>query len=221
MTPDDIRLVVNEVLPQYQTSQWQIYLIALCIGGLIAAIGIYWGSNLKRRGEINANKAHFDQISEQLRQNTKDVETIKTALSGQHWVSQQTWINKEKYYTGLITHLHDFILAIDGQLDCVSSSVSVHNEEISDPEFYEKMQTLGTKAAVGLNDLRGPSLVFLSEKTNLALDQMLAELWNLREHSTGPRSEYLKGSYDTLSRTIDIVLPEAKRELSQPLMKID
>ncbi|HGM5807790.1 TPA: hypothetical protein ACKP33_004074 [Serratia marcescens] len=221
MTPDDIRLVVNEILPQYQASQWQIYLIALCIGGLIAAIGIYWGANLKKRGEINASEALFDKISDQLRQNTKDVETIKTALSGQHWVSQQTWVNKEKYYTGLITYLHDFIHAIDGQLDCVRSSISVHDETISDPEFYEEMQALGTKASEGLNDLRGPSLVFLSEKTNLALDQMLAELWNLREHSTGPRSEFLKGSYDILNRTIDIVLPEAKRELSQPLMKID
>lgn len=150
MSPEDIRMVVAEVLPQLQVSQMATYAAAGVIGLIGGGVGAFIGSYLKRHGENKANDMHFERLNEQLRQNTLDTESIKVSLSGRNWVSQQAWISKEKYYTGLITHLHSFIHAIDGQLDCIEDPISPHNEEISDSPYYQEMAALGEKGAKGL-----------------------------------------------------------------------
>lgn len=55
MSPEDVRMVVAEVIPQLQVSQMATYAAAGVIGLIGGGVGAFIGAYLKRHGENKAN----------------------------------------------------------------------------------------------------------------------------------------------------------------------
>ncbi|ENZ3704590.1 TPA: hypothetical protein SMF67_000839 [Serratia marcescens] len=219
MTPEEIRLIVSEILPRIEITQpYSIGIVG--VWGLFGGgVGAFFGAYLKRYGENKANDAHFKNLNEQLKINTSDTEEIKAAVSGHGWVRQQNWSIREKYYTALISSLSDWI-----------NEVSILRDYYPDPhcdkvevEYKDRVAMIESRmsdACQKVRELRGPSLIFLTKKTNKAIRSIFRMLFN--------NSRDLSNHHDALNRTFvglvkyrDVILKEAKKDLHAPLHSVE
>ncbi|WP_025119157.1 MULTISPECIES: hypothetical protein [unclassified Serratia (in: enterobacteria)] len=220
MTPEDVRMVISEILPQLKTMQVTTYLIAGGIGLLGATIGAFGGAYLKKRGENRANDAHFSALSQQLRETTKDTEWIKTSLSGSHWVSQQNWVSKEKYYTTLVTHLANWSTAIVTQMNYFEGTNPHDAFEMQNDDYVTVQRDKAKAASEAISELKGPILVFLTEETNTSLDRLSKSLSEAGEGYIA-NDDLLEMINTALTTTLKSILNEAKVDLNKPLLTID
>ncbi|HIE0017523.1 TPA: hypothetical protein ACXI5K_004672 [Serratia marcescens] len=216
MTPEEVNLIVKEVLPEIQMSQGVTFLIA----GIMGLLGAFAGAYFKKRGENKANDAHFNKLSDQLRENTKDTEWIKTSLSGSHWVSQQHWVSKERYYTSLVTNIANWSNAIVAQMNYHEGSNPETEFERDYDDYMIQQRDKASFASNSISELRGPILVFLSNETNEALNKLSSVLFDLDQHdiTSSRRLSYINAALITALSTI---LDEAKIDLNKPLLTID
>ncbi|CAM3949579.1 hypothetical protein [Serratia silvae] len=220
MAPENVRMIISEIVPQLKDMQATTYLIAGGIGLLGATIGAFGGAYFKKRGENRANDAHFSELSQQLRETTKDTEWIKTSLSGSHWVSQQNWISKEKYYTTLVTHIANWSTAIVTQMNYFEG-INPHDAfEMQNDEYVTAQRVKAEAASEAISALRGPILVFLTEETNASLDRLSR---SLSEAGKGyiSNDDLLEMINVALTAALKSILNEAKVDLNKPLLTID
>lgn len=220
MSPEEVRMIVNEILPQLDTTPWGTYVVAGVISLLTAGGGAFLGSYLKKQGENKANDAHFETLSKQLNQNTKDTEWIKTSLSGSNWVSQQQWISKEKYYTSLATHVSNWSNAIVAEMTLFGNATPEQELEWENDGSLDEIRAKAMFASNSINELQGPTLIFLSVKTEEALKNIFSTTSELSQLDivSSRRLPYIN---DSLTTALKIILNEAKLDLNKPLLTID
>src|SRR5262245_46794085 len=89
MTPEEIRALIQQALPEVLYPVWYIPLLVLGIGALLSFAGSFLGAYLKRRGENYATHADFERLLGQLSEQTRATEAIKTEISEGLWNRQQ------------------------------------------------------------------------------------------------------------------------------------
>jgi len=72
---------------------------------ICAAIGGWFASYFKEKGKNYANKEDFDNLKDQLKQNTILIEGIKSKISEKEWISQQIWVKKQESYEAIFASL--------------------------------------------------------------------------------------------------------------------
>ena len=89
MTPNDVRLVLQEVLGGRVFLNTSAFVIFVCGSVLSVAIAAGVGAFFGKRGETAAVKADLETIKENLRQTTEATEKIKADISSGLWGKQR------------------------------------------------------------------------------------------------------------------------------------
>lgn len=71
---------------------------------------------LPEKGKLLATTENFQELKNQLKQNTYAVEKIKTSLNEQTWVNQQVWIKKQEAYESILLNMINLKKAIEYRL---------------------------------------------------------------------------------------------------------
>jgi hypothetical protein len=87
-----IQKIAAEIARHLPSYAWLLLLVQVVIMAAAAAVGAFCGEYLKTRGKNLATKADFDSLQNQLRANTKLVETIKAEVGQRDW-AQREWTN--------------------------------------------------------------------------------------------------------------------------------
>ncbi len=219
MTPEEIRLIVSEILPQIEITQAYLIGITGFVGLLGGCVGAFLGAYFKRYGENKANDAHFEKLNEQLKINTSDTEEIKAAVSGHGWVSQQNWSIREKYYTALISSLSDWVNEVSVLRGYYPDP---HNDEVEveDEDKVARIQSRMSEACQKVKELRGPSLIFLSDKTNETIGSIFSMLFHNSQDYLNHHERFNK-TFDGLVKFRNVILIEAKNALKASLHPVE
>lgn len=86
-----------DVLSSIQFKQ-SLDLTTYIVVAVCAGLGGWLASYFKEKGKNYANKEDFNELKNQLSQNTSLVEGIKIKLSNKSWISQQVWVKKQEAY---------------------------------------------------------------------------------------------------------------------------
>ncbi len=72
---------------------------------LVTGVAGFFGSYANTIAKNLATKADFNNLKDQLSQNTTVVESIKSQFSNKSWVSQQVWVKKQEAYEDILQNL--------------------------------------------------------------------------------------------------------------------
>lgn len=208
MSPEDIRLIIEEIKKENFDFPWWGYLLAF----IVSSVGAYFGAYFKRKAEDRAAQENFDNIRTQLIKNTNDTEEIKITLSRKSWLTQQQWAIREQHYMSLLSELTKFKISLEDRDACFLEPGSEHNSSISESEYYKALSQNGSKSYKVIRELIGPSSVFLSKKAIDALENLVLEHWSVSEFSACS-AEYASKALKLVGLAIEAVLEEARNEL--------
>lgn len=107
MSPAEIELLLRKVLGEGFQLHPLAYLVMALVTILSGGIGAFSGAYLRRRAENLATKADFDSLLTQLRQQTREVEEIKSEISQAGWIHQRRWDLKRQLYAELLVVLEE------------------------------------------------------------------------------------------------------------------
>jgi hypothetical protein len=190
MTSSDPQTLLIELLRQQLFSPW-IAFILLLIG---TAVGAYASSYLRKLGEDKATQENFTAIREQLATTTRDTEEIKQYLSSRTWRSQQQWAARERYYSGLLTNLHQFRNSLESLFDYYLEPGSEHVPDSAHGARFKQLFTEAGAAYIETQKLVGPAAIFLSPRATTSLEELFKAHWNLATFSAICTHEYVEGA---------------------------
>ena len=128
---------------------WVIQAIIVMVA---AGLGAFFGEHLRTRGKILATKADFESLKDQLRFNTKIVETIKRDVDHKDWAKRE-WTNLRRVkLEALINAMHDCTAFLPRHRNS-SVEGKYHDEQ-------EPMDELDTLASLYLPELKLEVLSF-------------------------------------------------------------
>ena len=188
-------------------------LISILVAGIAAAIGAFVGAYLRKSGENLAANENFAAIREQLKTTTSDTETIKQQLSGSAWRSQQQWSAREHYYSKLLTHLHQFRLALDDLSDYYMEPGGEHAPDSEMGERFQKLRSGASASFAEVERLLGPAALFFSSQAVASLTKLFAEHWGLENFDAVCTADYVSGARKLAAEAYDQVLKEARTQL--------
>ncbi len=181
---------------------------------LVASItAIFIGAYLTKKAVQLATKEDFSDFRAQLQITTKDTEEIRQHLSRHTWVNQQQWSARELYYGKLLTHLHNFSVALDGLSGYYMQPGSEYTPDSEQGEHFHRLKQLAGEAFDEVQKLVGPAALYLSRTTVEKLGEMLSKHWELIEFEVACTAEYVERAQILATSTYDLVLSEAKQHL--------
>jgi hypothetical protein len=141
MDKDIIQQIAAAVVAQlpYGDRPWLFWLINAAIVALAGLVGTWGGSYLRTRGQHLATKHDFDSLQNQLKANTKLVETIKSEVGQREW-AQREWTNLRRVkLETLLEKMHECETYLDQlRRSCLGGTVIVE----SDP--FNELDAIGT-----------------------------------------------------------------------------
>ena len=209
MTPSDVQSLLLDLLRQQVANTWIVAIVAV-IG---AALGAFGAGYLRKRGEDQALRENFAEIRAQLKVTTKDTEEIKQHLAGHAWRSQQAWSARERYYSQLLTHLHQFKMALDDLSDYYLEPGTEHMPDNTRGEHFRKLQADAAAAYSETQKLLGPAAVFLTPGAVAALEELFKEHWGLATFGAVCTADYVAGAHKLAAGAYQQVLSESKGHL--------
>lgn len=100
----------------------QIDILSIAVTAITAAVGAYFGSFLKKKGEVAAIKNSQEQLLEYAQKNQKVISAVQASFQResadyQHeiWVEQQHWLTRKELYIEVL----DLLLSI--RSDCIEA----------------------------------------------------------------------------------------------------
>lgn len=143
--------------------------LELLLIAAIAAIGSFFGSYLKRKGENLATREGFDAIKTQTAQLTETTEAIKGEIAKINWVEQKKWGFKQEIYTGLIGALQAYRVASLHVADWYELD---DDKKQKDKGFYDRHKQTQIENAECLGDLTAKAHLFLDDPALDALEEL-------------------------------------------------
>ncbi len=209
MTPAEIENIVQRVIAEGVQFPWWVYLWIV----LAPFVGGFFGAYLKKKAENLAAKENYESLLAQVKKTTEETESIKNELAKGSWLHQQSWILKEKYYSGLLESLYNLKLSLSERLDHYMEPGSEYRDsEINESEHFKKQSQTGMEALSKIQLLHGPAEIIISERAIKALDQFYSVDWSAGNFSACNR-EYLEEVYASAEEVYKIILEEARLEL--------
>jgi hypothetical protein len=202
---EQIAAAINQLTKNF----WFATILYFVVAGIGAFIGAYL---LKKAGHL-ATKEDFADFRAQLNMTTRDTEEIKQQLSRHTWVDQQQWTARELYYGRLLTHLHNFGLALDGLSGYYLQPGSEHTPDSQQGTHFQRLKLEAGQAFDEIQKLLGPAALYLSPTTVDALSKMLSKHWELVEFEVCCTAEYAEQAQQLSHSAYDLVLSEAKQHL--------
>ena len=224
MSPSELELLLRRLLGEGLQLHPTVYLVIALTSLLSSGVAAFVGAYLKTRGENLATKSDFDSLLAQLKQQTREVEQVKSEISQAGWIQQRRWDLKRELYAQLLVVLEEirekgrWLFESMGDPYATALSTPEYNESLQ--RFAAHMQERGTldkflsaKALAGifLTPDAVTALDNLSHEYEIAAD-MLAHSNNIAE--TMRENRYLA---DSLIRSTqhahEVLLAEARTDL--------
>jgi hypothetical protein len=142
--------IATEIARHFPTTEsWIIQAIIVMVA---AGLGAFFGQHVRTRGKNLATKADFESLKDQLRFNTKIVETIKRDVDHKDWAKRE-WTNLRRVkLEALINAMHDCTAFLPRHRNS-SVEGKYHDEQ-------EPMDELDTLASLYLPELKLEVLSF-------------------------------------------------------------
>lgn len=105
MTPNDVKLALQEVLGGGVYLDTSAFVIFVCASFLAVALAAAAGTYFGKRGETAAVKRDLDTIKDNLRHTTQATEEIKAEITGTLWLRQKRFDLKWQCYSELVQGL--------------------------------------------------------------------------------------------------------------------
>jgi len=105
MTPNDVKVVLYEVLGGGVFLNTPAFAILICGSLLAVAVAAGVGAFFGKRGETAAVKRDIATIKQNLAEMTQATEKIKAEISGEEWLKQRRWQIKWDCYSKLAEDL--------------------------------------------------------------------------------------------------------------------
>lgn len=209
MTAAEIENIIRRVVSEGWQFPWWVYL-----GILLGSIaGGFLGAYLKKKAENLATKEDYESLLAQVKKTTEETEGIKTELAKGSWLHQQSWLLKEKYYSGLLESLYNLKLSLSARLDHYMEPGSEYRDsEINESEHFKKQSRIGIEALNKIQLLHGPAEMVISKRAIEALNNFYGIDWNAGNFSACNK-EYLDDVYASAEKAYKVILEEARLEL--------
>lgn len=117
MTPNDVKIVLQEVLGTGVFLNTSAFVILVCGSFLATAAAAGAGAFFSKRGETAAVRRDLDTIKETLRQTTAATEEIKAEISGAVWLKQKRFDLKWECYAEMVRNLGEIQSTLDEAID--------------------------------------------------------------------------------------------------------
>ena len=134
-------------------------------------------------------------------------------IQSRHWLSQQRWSNRGKYYMELLSNLTRLKLSLEDRNEYYNEPGSEHDASRSESEQFKELSRTGHDALRAVREQIGPASVFLSDDAIEALEKLIREHWHTSE-SAACTAEYVSSAIDVVDAACTAVVKEAKNELT-------
>jgi hypothetical protein len=222
MSPAELELLLRKLLGEGLQLHPTVYLVIGLISVLSGGIGAFVGAYLRRRGENLATKTDFESLLAQLRQQTREVEEIKSEISQAGWIHQRRWDLKRELYAQLLVVLEEIKEKGRWFSESVSSHIWGATQELTESlqRFATHMQDRGTldrflsaKALAGMF-LAPPAVAALDELSHdysLAAD-MIAHSDNAAD-TVARNHVHFDALIQSTQHAYEVILAEAQQDL--------
>ena len=222
MSSAELELLLRKLLGEGLQLHPTVYLVIGLISVLSGGIGAFVGAYLRRRGENLATKADFDSLLSQLKQQTREVEEIKSEISQAGWIHQRRWDLKRELYAELLVVLEEIKEKGRWFSESIGSNYWGATSELTESlqRFATHMQDRGTldrflaaKALAGmfLAPQAVDALNELSHDYSLAAD-MIAHSDNPAD-TVARNDTHFNALIHTTQHAYEVILAEAQQDL--------
>ena len=162
MEPQQIRELAEALINEGFGLTWWIYVAVF----VVSLVGSFAGAYLKVRGEAYAASQDFERILDEQKRTTRELESIRSAVSEGAFLRNQSWLQRRDIYFDLIAKLN---AVADGFWEV--TVVGFKNDETK-TDNTTAAKLAAQKLETALDDLMrvtGPAHVFLGEEAIQAL----------------------------------------------------
>jgi len=132
--------IATEISKRLPTISWPIIAIQSAILLIVAIAGAYIGEYLRGRAKNLATKADFESLLQQLEQNTRLVERVRTEVGQQDW-AQREWVTLRRLKLAeLLNHAHGLVRYVESREH--SAMDGARNDNLYPREEIETISTL-------------------------------------------------------------------------------
>lgn len=89
LSPNDLGALARAIADESLANDWRFYALWGLVTLVTAAIGAYAGAYLRKRGEVAGIRADFQALTQQLRENTRITEQVRTDFAHQDWATRE------------------------------------------------------------------------------------------------------------------------------------
>lgn len=126
--------------------------------------------------------------------------------------SSSSWSDREQNYYVLLHNLGNWKNSISDRLNYYQEPGSWHKDE---PESHNEYREKGSLALENIREQLGTARIFLSEKSTNTIEELLGNHWYISEYGARSVADYLHQMSDEVQKTYDVILHDAKRDLSK------
>lgn len=140
MQHEVIRDLAQAIVSEALLGNWRFWLPLLSLTGVVAALGAFGGSFLRKRGETAAIKRDLDELLTQLRQTTAVATETKTAIERIDWLDREWRKVRREKLEQLLAAVYD----LETWLDHMKDKWLHADEAKAEPRAIERVKLLAT-----------------------------------------------------------------------------
>ena len=186
--------------------------VTALLGAVAGYIGHFFISYAQTKGKNFATKEDFNELLEQIRQTTRETESIKQAITTESWRRNKRWELTERYYTELLESLTKLQTTLSERADYFVHPGSEHREDLAENEHYQTQAYLGNEAYARIELIRGPAALVVSEAAQTALEDLSRNYWHI-EQDAMCQADFVNDAFKLVSETFTRILEEARRDI--------
>lgn len=126
--------------------------------------------------------------------------------------SSSRWSDREQNYYVLLHNLGNWKNSISDGLEYYQEPGSWNKDE---PERHKEYRAKGSLAREKIREQLSTARVFLSDKSTNTIEELLGNHWYISEYGATSVADYLRQMSDEVQRTYDVILHDAKKDLSK------
>ena len=185
-----------------------LLILTILAAGVTAACGGYFGAYFREKGKNLATREDLQPI-------VRGQETIKQQLAHSTFVEGRRWDLKREVSWELLSHLSKAQVGLNTQSGWYVEPGSEHQDFSDNAGFAQLSQDISA-ALRAIEELTGPSELFLPKEAVQALRRLAQEEWHAGFSAGGDRYEYITKALELVTKAQDTVLAAAKAELAPP-----